>query len=89
VDATVTRIPPPNGDDEAAIATWIAEVRRTSGAGELLEEIPWTDGDEVISNEVWAELNVRWALDEECVAAARRRRERRRRRAWRTLLTDA
>ncbi len=78
----MTRIPLPDSDDQAVIDAYIAEVWRASEAGELLEEIPWTDEDEAISREVWDELNARWTRDEEAAAAARRRRERRRRRAW-------
>jgi hypothetical protein len=76
----MTRMPYP--PDDAGIEQWIAEVRRASEAGELLEEIPWTDEDEAISREVWDELNARWTRDEERAAAAQRRRERGRRRAW-------
>ncbi len=87
--AIVTRIPPPDSDDQAAIDAWIAEQWRASAAGELLEEIPWTAEDEAVMDEVWDELNVRWGREEHAVAMVQRRRERRRRRAWRTLLTDA
>jgi hypothetical protein len=87
----VTRIPPPDGDDQAAIDAYIAEVWRASDAGELLEEIPWDAEEEALLAEAWDELDaelkqeaaVRVAERAEHAAIAQRRRERRRRRAWR------
>jgi hypothetical protein len=85
----VTRIPPPDSDDEDAIAAYIAEVWRASEAGELLEELPWSEVEGM--DEIFDELSAqrRRFSREEAAAAAQRRRERRRRRAWRTPLTDA
>jgi hypothetical protein len=75
----VTRMPDPP-DDDVGIEAWIAEVRRASEAGEILEEIP---PDEVEGmNEAFDELGVRWALEDHAAAMVQRRRERRRRRAW-------
>jgi hypothetical protein len=87
VGATVTRIPPPDSDDEAAIAAYIAEVWRAAEAGELLEEIPWTAEDEADAAQAWDELNLEWSREEHAAAMVQRRRDRRRRRAWRTPLT--
>jgi hypothetical protein len=80
VGETVTRIPPPEGDDQAAIDAYIAEVWRASEAGELLEEIPPEEVEGM--DEVWDELNVRWGREEHAAAIVQRRRDRRRRRAW-------
>lgn len=85
----MTRIPPPEGDDQATIDAYIAEVWRASEAGELLEEPDWDDEEAAIFGEAWDELNVELAREEHTAAIAQRRRERRRRRAWRTPLTDA
>jgi hypothetical protein len=69
VGETVTRVPDPPEDD-AGIERWIAEVRRMSDAGELLEEIPWDAEEEALLAEAWDELDAE-LKQEEAIRAAK------------------
>jgi hypothetical protein len=68
----------PDPQDDAAIEEWIADLRRASEAGELLEEIRWDDEWDAADAAWWAHC----ALEDHTAAIKRRRGERRRRRAW-------
>jgi hypothetical protein len=65
-------------DDRAE--AYITELRRAWAAGELLEELPWSEVEDM--DQVFDELGAQWAREDHAAAMVQRRRERRRRRAW-------
>jgi len=66
--------------DDARAEEYITELRRAWAAGELLEELPWSEVEDM--DQVFDELGAQWALEDHATAMVQRRRERRRRRAW-------
>jgi hypothetical protein len=66
--------------DDARAEAFITELRRAWAAGELLEELPWSEVEDM--DQVFDELGAQWALEDHAAAMVQRRRERRRRRAW-------